>query len=184
MGGRNLQRVRNMLKDLVERNSILGFGLKKKNPAILLFEGLCALGNYYRALEKTFALCMISWSQVQLCNRSCDWSTVNSWDLEISNSTGKTGEYCLALHLSTPHQVSHQAPSQAGLICRTHFLQSERHNLKEPFLQTFWKLNFSFMGGRWKLSVWLPVTLWLRWMFSSAPAAFPGHNHFSWRRVD
>ena len=49
-----------MLKDLVERNSILGFGLKKKNPAILLFEGLCALGNYYRALEKTFALCMIS----------------------------------------------------------------------------------------------------------------------------
>jgi hypothetical protein len=56
--------------------------------------------------------------------------------------------------------------------------------LKEPFLQTFWKLNFSFMGGRWKLSVWLPVTLWLRWMFSSAPAAFPGHNHFSWRRVD
>lgn len=116
MGGRNLQRVRNMLKDLVERNSILGFGLKKKKTAILLFEGLCALGNYYLASEKTFALFMISWSQVQLCNRSCDWSTVNSWDLEISNSIGKTGEYCLALHLSTPHQVSHQTPSQAGLI--------------------------------------------------------------------
>ena len=49
-----------MLKDLVERNSILGFGLKKKKTAILLFEGLCALGNYYLASEKTFALFMIS----------------------------------------------------------------------------------------------------------------------------
>ena len=32
MGVRNLQQVRNMLKDLVERNSILGFALKKKKP--------------------------------------------------------------------------------------------------------------------------------------------------------
>lgn len=136
MGARNLQRVRNMLKDLTEKSSTLGcfFKQQQQKTAILLFEGLCALGYYYLAPKKTFVLFMISSSQVQLCNHNCDWSTVNSWDLEISNSPGKTGEYCFALCLSTPHQGFHQAPFHAGLICRTHFLQSERHNLKELFL--------------------------------------------------
>lgn len=39
MGVRNLQRVRNMLKDLVERNSILGFALKKKTQQYCCLKG-------------------------------------------------------------------------------------------------------------------------------------------------
>ena len=86
--------------------------------AILFSEELCALGNCHLVPKKMFVVFMFPFHDLKhnFVTVTVTGPPVNSWDPEISNSTGKTGEYWLPLHLSAPHKVFYHVSSHAGLI--------------------------------------------------------------------